>query len=307
MAASSDSSVIEKVLEPQRFELGDETYIVVLGVALAVSLIGMVTLFLLVRRFGKADGRIGTTEFLLGFPLAIGAFILPSILYAVMFGGIEQQDPLVLGLLQAFVALGAMGFLAMHPWRTDRDPPSEWAVLRPRQLIWIPLIWLLAFPVMQAAMFAGVAISELTSTPIQQQEVITRLRGDSSPGWIIGWYVMAVLAAPLMEEFVFRVVLFGGTRRVLSDWFARAGVPRDKPEGAPGWLEPSGIMALVVSVGLFVLAHGIWDWKVGILPLTVLSVLLTLVYAHTRNIWPGVILHATHNAFVVTMHFFVLM
>jgi membrane protease YdiL (CAAX protease family) len=106
---------------------------------------------------------------------------------------------------------------------------------------------------------------------------------------------MAVVAAPLMEELVFRVALFGGTRKLLE--------PLAK---AQGWRHPGAWIALTVSVTCFVLAHGVWGWTVGILPLTLLSIILTMIYAHTRSIWPGVLYHAMHNALVVTMQFFVL-
>jgi len=59
-------------------------------------------------------------------------------------------------------------------------------------------------------------------------------------------------------------------------------------------------------VGAFVAAHNVLEWTVGILPLTLLSLILTALYAHTRSIWPGVLYHALHNGFVVTMQFFVL-
>lgn len=293
--------MIEKLLEPARFYMGDSAWIVLIA-SLAVTLAGTWVLYKFIRRYGESAGAIGTPDILLGFPLAVGAFVVPPVIYSVMYDAGPRSNPLPMGLITGMVALGAIALLAMHPWRRKTDPPATWARLNPKQLVWIPLIWLGAFPVLQASMLAGVAISDLTAAPVVQQGVIEQLRSDKSPMWIAGWYVSAVVAAPLMEEFVFRVILFGGGRGALGKLFSNG-----KSERPRGWRDPAGVIALVVSVSLFVLAHEVWNWPVGILPLTVLSVLLTLVYAHTRSIWPGVLLHGIHNAFVVTMQFFVLM
>lgn len=286
-------TTVEQLLDPSRLESVGAPIGVLVG-GLIAALIGTAILFLLIRRYGTADGAIGPSEFMLGFPLAIGAFIFPVAVYAVV-GDALGNKPLTVGVIQVFTAVAAIALLVRQPWRTPDEPRAEWLKARPKQLIFVPLIWIAAFPVMQAAMFAGIAMAEMTDLPVTAQQTIEDLRADGSPLWIAGWYVMAALAAPLAEEFIFRVVLFGGVRRAL-----------DSISKAKGWKHPGAWIALLVSVGLFVLAHGVWDWAVGIAPMVVLSLVLTWLYAHTRNMWPGVMFHALHNGFVVTMQFFVL-
>ena len=146
---------------------------------------------------------------------------------------------------------------------------------------------LLVCAIDSTTMFVPDSPANLTRFPYQG--------GGNGPSGYPMLRLMAVVAAPLMEELVFRVTLFGGTRRLL-----------DNLSQAQGWRHPAAWIAMAVSVAAFVLAHGVWGWTVGILPLTLLSVILTLLYAHTKSIWPGVLYHALHNAFVVTMQFYVL-
>ncbi|MCB9932451.1 MAG: CPBP family intramembrane metalloprotease [Planctomycetes bacterium] len=287
------ASITDYLLEPERLEVAAGLHGVGFGLSLLGVLAGGFGLFLLVRRLGVADSGLSRSEAVLGFPLALAAFILPSVIVIALGQPLPSGDPLTSGIVQAGIALGAIFVLANHPWRPGDEPPGEWQ--RPRQLRWVPLLWLAAFPLMQLAVFCSAQLHHLFELPIVTQEVVARLRSRHDAGWIFAWYLMAVVAAPLMEEFVFRVVLFGGMRRLLS--------PMSE---AAGWRHPGAIVALFVSVSAFVMAHGVWGWTIGILPLTLLSLILTALYAHTRSIWPGVLYHALHNAFVVTMQFFVL-
>lgn len=120
--------------------------------------------------------------------------------------------------------------------------------------------------------------------------MLKELTARRAPAAIAGAYLMAVVGVPLAEEFAFRVVLFGGLRGLLAG----------EAKSGPGlWA------AFAVSIFLFVLVHGMWRENMLYLaaPLTLLSVFLTLIYAHTRSLWPGALLHALHNGLVLTLQF----
>ena len=93
-----------------------------------------------------------------------------------------------------------------------------------------------------------------------------------------------------MQEFAFRLVLFGGLRGLIA---GREG------KGT------AGALAFVLLLALFVFAHGVWrpEQFYLALPLTMLSILLTLVYQQTRSIWTCVMFHALHNSLVLTLQF----
>ena len=289
------ASIVENLLEPQRLEVAVDSRWWLLLLTLVGAAAGTYILFLLIRRLGTVGSGLSRSEAVLGFPLALAAFILPAVFVFGTHGELPAGNPLSTALVQAAVALVCMFALANHPWRQGDEERGGWHRAKSNQLAWVPVLWLAGFPVMQLAMFASVLLHDVLGAPIDTQQVVESLRSDNSPQWIFAWYLMAVVAAPLMEEFVFRVALFGGTRRLL------AGVSK-----AEGWRHPGSLIALGASVFAFVIAHGIWGWTVGILPLTLLSIILTMIYAHTKSIWPGVLYHALHNAFVVTMQFYVL-
>jgi membrane protease YdiL (CAAX protease family) len=88
--------------------------------------------------------------------------------------------------------------------------------------------------------------------------------------------VLATFTAPLVEETVYRGVLFAAFRRRL------------------------GVIATVVTVtllfaGVHVLQY--WGAWVSIAGLTLLSLVLTLVRARTKSILPCVVVHTLNNAF----------
>jgi len=98
--------------------------------------------------------------------------------------------------------------------------------------------------------------------------------------------VVAVLTAPLVEEWVYRGVLYGAMRRV-----------------APVWL------SILVVAGLFAGVHvpqylGSW---VGVASISVLSLTLTIIRARTRSITPCIAVHILFNTissvFILSHHY----
>lgn len=285
----------EKLLEPENLEVATNMHAVYFAGCLLAAVLGVAGLFLVIRRFGQAESGLSRSESVIGFPLGLAAFLLPAIFVIALAQPQPTGSPLSSAIIQSSVALICLFALANHPWRPGDEERGGWVRVRPRQLLLMPLIWLIAFPILQLGMFASLQLHEWIDAPIAHQGVIEQLRESVTPRGMFAWYLMAVVAAPLMEEFVFRVVLFGGTRRLL-----------DGISTAKGWRHPAAWIAMAVSIGVFVLAHDVWGWTVGIIPLTLLSVILTLIYAHTRSMWNSMLYHAIHNAFVVTMQYFVL-
>ncbi len=92
--------------------------------------------------------------------------------------------------------------------------------------------------------------------------------------WI---FTQAAVLAPIIEEFVFRGVLF----KVLWQRTGRV------------WL------SAFVSGYLFAVIHP--QFLGGIFPITVLGAILALVYAHTRSLLPCILIHALHNGLITLM------
>lgn len=91
-------------------------------------------------------------------------------------------------------------------------------------------------------------------------------------------FAMAVVAAPLAEEFIFRGLVFGGLRRSMG-------------------LAPS----MVMSAALFAIVHP----PVSMLPVFVLGLGAAFVYDRTRSLLAPVLMHALYNAAVIGYQVFV--
>ncbi|GIV06105.1 MAG: hypothetical protein KatS3mg016_1680 [Fimbriimonadales bacterium] len=90
-------------------------------------------------------------------------------------------------------------------------------------------------------------------------------------------FVQAAVLAPIVEEFVFRGVLF----QVLWQRTGRV------------WL------SAFVSGYLFAVIHP--QFLGGIFPITVLGTILALVYAHTRSLLPCMLIHALNNGLITLL------
>ncbi len=105
---------------------------------------------------------------------------------------------------------------------------------------------------------------------VETQHALLQALRESPRAELIAWIILsAVIAAPLAEEMLFRVVLQG--------WLS---------ERLPG---PAAIGLTAV---LFALVHG---WR-DALPLVPLSLILGYVYYQTRRYWSCVVIHALFNA-----------
>lgn len=276
-----------RILNPIRYppEGGEIALAVLIG--LAVAGVGLWLIWRVLRRIGFAGGALELEDAIFALPVLLLCWFAFG-LATLVLGYSATEQPLAFGLLQLVAAIAAIALLALRPWQ-PRETRADWIQFRFRWLPRVGLAWVLAYPMLIGAALANAAVLAWLGMPVREQPLIESLRGDDSALWIAGWYVMAAVAAPVAEEFIFRVVLFGAVLRGLL--FAGR---------AARWI------AGALSVSLFVFAHGVHVAPVLILPLTVLAVVLTLSYVYTKSMWPGVIIHALHNGLVVTLQFFVM-
>ena len=134
------------------------------------------------------------------------------------------------------------------------------------------LAWLCFIPGGLALTIGWSSLLILSGVEPQQQPLIS-IFGSSAEGgdWaLLGVIaVLAVIVAPIAEEFLFRVLFF---RWVTS----RAGLT----------------MGIVVSALVFGLIH---MNAAAFLPITALGALLAAVYHHTGNVWTCIALHSIFN------------
>ena len=89
-----------------------------------------------------------------------------------------------------------------------------------------------------------------------------------------------VVVVPLLEEIVFRGWLMSGVRESIV-----------RAVGEPG----ASSVAVLVSTAVFVGVHAQFTW----LPIAVMGIILAVLYAKTRTLWPGIVFHGLHNLFTL--------
>lgn len=100
---------------------------------------------------------------------------------------------------------------------------------------------------------------------------------------LIGLFVLAGPVAALVEEVLFRGMLYGWLRQ-------RRGIA----------------VAAIISALLFTAAH-FYIFAAGpifALEMTVLAVLLALLYETSRSLWPGILCHALHNVLLLSLYLY---
>jgi membrane protease YdiL (CAAX protease family) len=92
-------------------------------------------------------------------------------------------------------------------------------------------------------------------------------------GWILA---LAVVAAPLCEEFIFRGLIYGGLRRSMS---------------AP--------QAMLMSAAIFAVVHP----PLSMLPVFVLGLCTAWTYERSKTLLAPMLVHATYNAVILSLQF----
>jgi membrane protease YdiL (CAAX protease family) len=201
-----------------------------------------------------------------GFALA--GFLAAGLGYQPVAGRVDHAM-----LLVGAVTFHGAGLLWLH-W-----------FLQDHQLDWLELLGLRSRGVGRGFFICtrlnGLIFEWLVRQEIQpeMQSTVEALHSSVSPVWVIAFGVVSIILAPVVEEIVFRGVLYP----VLKQQFALPAV---------AWL---------VSVFVFGASHLNLQ---AFLPLSVLALMLTWLYEKTDNLLAPICAHAVFNAinFALTIH-----
>ncbi|HZZ71476.1 MAG TPA: CPBP family intramembrane glutamic endopeptidase [Pirellulales bacterium] len=130
-----------------------------------------------------------------------------------------------------------------------------------------------------------------------EHPLVIMLRHDHSLLVVVWACLSAIVVAPLVEEFMFRVVLQG--------WLEKIWPVRTSADGSR--LSQSrfqGFLPILISASLFALMH--LHFQAGRpntdpIPLFVLALGLGFVYRQTHRIWPSLVVHALLNSYSMLM------
>ena len=180
----------------------------------------------------------------------------------------EQLQSNTLVIVAAQIVAYAITFAVMYFLVTRRHSQRFWSGIRWR---W-PARGRQALRFVGAGVLLALAISYLeTVLPMPSQVPFEKLFTNADAAYVMG--VLAILAAPLMEELFFRGFLYPVLRRA------------------------GAAVAIVVTSVAFALVHGGqygWAWSVVLLMFLV-GLVLTLVRARTGSVASGFLLHAAYN------------
>lgn len=284
----SEPSLIQRLLDPTAAPAPADWLWPLLIAGSLGTLAGLVAMLRVLKTLGPPVGDLPRNATVPAIGFGLGALVAPELLAGMIADG--EAAPLARGMLMLLGTLACLaGLMAVQVLGSNERQMPPWLRVKPRSLVVAGAVWLMVTPTLIACMLASVSAVQLLGGDVTQQPQVQDLGGFRSAVWISGWYVMAGMAAPLREEFAFRLVLYG----VLAGWLARGEAWRDR-----GRLAALGLAGL-----LFVAAHG--NWPAGFAPLALLAIVLTAAFAHSRSVWPPVLIHALHNALVVTIQFFV--
>ncbi len=130
-----------------------------------------------------------------------------------------------------------------------------------------------------SAIYAAAGIWEIALA--EGANMIAPFRSDTA--LIVGLLILAGPVAAIVEEIVFRGMLYGWLRR-------RLGVT----------------VAAIVSALIFTSAH-FYIFVAGIaaaLEMTVLAILLALLYELSRSLWPSIFCHALNNLLLLSLYLY---
>ena len=121
---------------------------------------------------------------------------------------------------------------------------------------------------------AAGAFAVLYLFALDAADLLEAARRDGSSYASLGLWMLplAVIAAPVFEEFIFRGLIFGGLRRSFGVW-----------------------PATLASAAVFAIVHPAFS----LLPVFVMGVCAALVYERTRSLLAPMLVHAVYNAGVI--------
>lgn len=141
----------------------------------------------------------------------------------------------------------------------------------PRGILFALGSLLAAYPLI----FLPVAIANFAGVPAESQDVVNYLGNAKTLGDRLPVIFMAVVAAPVAEEVIFRGYLHGVLRKYSGRW-----------------------ISLLVTSAIFAAMHGHLP---ALAPLFILAVALTLVYEKSGSLWAPILMHSAFNSVTVVV------
>lgn len=230
------------------------------------------------NRFWLLSQARGTPDFTWRLPeiFAVGLIVGFFVVVAVA-GGSKPQGRVTLEQLVANLALYGglilfvLGVLVFRGANLSKNLGLRWGNWRREGLLIVAALFL-ALPFVYAAQWIGFRIG---GAQTELQPVMTYLLGN--PGWQgrLAVAVIAIVAAPLAEELIFRGCLY----RILKQYGGR-------------------YFALGFSALIFAVIHAHLPSLGG---LFILAVALALVYEYTGSLWAPILMHALFNGMTVVI------
>ena len=171
----------------------------------------------------------------------------------------------------------------------------------PRHVIGDVLLGVRAFVTLALPVFALQLI--LTKVWPSQHPLIEALKAEQEPRMLAQAFIMAVICAPIAEEFLFRVLFQGWLEKLFDPqamqranygenvlWGEHALAEKDATNSEPVYAAFAPIFISALVFALLHFSHGP-DW----IPLLILSLGLGYLYRRTHRVLPGLIVHFLLN------------
>lgn len=175
----------------------------------------------------------------------------------------------------AAAQLGMLAGVLFFRWRAEGSLP---VASRSALLAVLPsgfVTFLISLPLLLTTAAAWEFLLEKLGLPTEKQDLISMFANAESPWQLAVMICLAVIIAPLTEEFVFRAGIFRFLRTHLPRWFA-----------------------LLLPAAIFASLHINWNTLQGLAslaPLVVLAVVFSLAYERTGRIGTCIVAHACFN------------
>lgn len=204
-------------------------------------------------RVSTADGLIAATAF----------FILQSIL--LLFADTLNTQSLTISF--GVAGLAVYGLMRLVYWRNK-------AAGVPTILRGVEMMVSLRSAAIAAAIACAVGFAYLLA--IQHTDMWKEIQKAASGGSRIWMLALAVIVAPLCEEFIFRGLIFGGLRRSMN-----------------------ALPAMVMSAAIFAVVHP----PLSMLPVFVLGLCAAWTYERSKTLLAPMLVHAVYNAVILGFQF----
>jgi len=171
-------------------------------------------------------------------------------------------------ILYACLVILIVGFLVFR----NKNPIRLWGLHWPGWRPGLGLV-LLSLVLVYPALLAALYLTQKAVGSSAPQDVVEYLLSHKQWGDRLTFIFMAVVAAPIAEETIFRGYLHGVFRNYAGRW-----------------------PAALINSALFAAIHGHIP---ALPPLFLLALAFTIVYEHTRSLWASIAMHSVFNIITV--------